>query len=178
TPADGATYPATEFGRSLQEVAQLIKARVGLEAACVDLGGWDMHSAMGTTDNGLMATQLDDLAGGLAAFYTDLGTLMRGTTVVTMSEFGRTVAENGSQGTDHGYGNVMFAMGGGIRGGKVYGRWPGLAKSQLDKQGDLEVTTDYRDVLAEIIRQRMRNGRLGEVFPRYRPRPVGFADPR
>ncbi len=177
-PANGATYPATEFGRALQEVAQLIKAKVGLEAAAVDLGGWDMHTAMGTPDSGLMANQLDDFAGGLGAFYIDLGSLMATTTVVTMSEFGRTVAENGSQGTDHGYGNVMFAMGGGIRGGKVYGRWPTLAKAQLDKQGDLRATTDYRDVLAEIVRQRMRNGRLSEVFPRYRPRAVGFADPR
>ena len=177
-PAEGATYPATEFGRALQEIAQLIKARVGLEAACVDLGGWDMHSGMGTTENGLMATQLDELASGLGAFYTDLGALMATTTIVTMSEFGRTVAENGSQGTDHGYGNAMFVMGGGIRGGKVYGRWPGLAKDKLDKQGDLVVTTDYRDVLAEVVRQRMRNGRLSEVFPRYRPRAIGFADPR
>ncbi|HVE99026.1 MAG TPA: DUF1501 domain-containing protein [Mycobacteriales bacterium] len=176
TPANGAAYPATEFGRSLQEVAQLIKAKVGLEAACVDLGGWDMHSGMGTTDNGLMAAQLDDFAGGLAAFYTDLGALMRTTTVVTMSEFGRTVAENGSNGTDHGYGSCMLVMGGGIRGGKVYGRWPTLAKSKLDKQGDLMVTTDYRDVLAEIVRVRMRNGRLGDVFPGLRPRALGFAE--
>jgi uncharacterized protein (DUF1501 family) len=176
TPANGATYPATEFGRALQEIAQLVKAKVGLEAACLDLPGWDMHQGIGTPDQGLMATQLDDFAGGLAAFYTDLGPLMARTTVVTMSEFGRTVAENGSNGTDHGYGSYMFVMGGGIRGGKVYGRWPTLAKAKLDPQGDLMVTTDYRDVLAEIVRVRMRNGRLGEVFPSYRPRPVGFAE--
>ncbi|HVE64877.1 MAG TPA: DUF1501 domain-containing protein [Mycobacteriales bacterium] len=177
-PANGATYPASEFGRALQEIAQLIKARVGLEAATLDLNGWDMHSAMGTPDSGLMADHLEDFAGGLGAFYTDLGPLMATTTVVTMSEFGRTVAENGSNGTDHGHGNVMFAMGGGIRGGKIYGQWPTLEKAELDKQGDLRATTDYRDVLAEIVRQRMRNGRLSEVFPRYRPRALGFAEPR
>ncbi|HVF18939.1 MAG TPA: DUF1501 domain-containing protein [Mycobacteriales bacterium] len=176
TPANGATYPATEFGRALQEVAQLIKAKVGLEAACLDLPGWDMHQGIGTPDQGLMAAQLDDFAGGLAAFYTDLGPLMARTTVVTMSEFGRTVAENGSNGTDHGYGSNMFLMGGGIRGGRVYGRWPTLAKDKLDKQGDLMVTTDYRDVLAEIVRVRMRNGRLGDVFPGHRARPIGFTE--
>jgi uncharacterized protein (DUF1501 family) len=177
-PGKGATYPGTDFARALSEVARLIRANVGLEAACVDLGGWDMHTGLGTADNGAMATQLTVLAQGLAAFYRDLGSRMRSVTVVTMSEFGRTFHENGSNGTDHGFGNAMLVLGGGIRGRKVYGRWPGLRKDQLDRMGDLKVTTDYRDVLAEIVSVRMRNPRLSKVFPGFRPRPLGLADPR
>ena len=177
-PANGAVYPASEFGRALSEVARLIRAGVGLEAACVDLGGWDMHAGIGTADTGAMASQLTVFAEALAAFYRDLGGLMSSVTVVTMSEFGRTFAENGSNGTDHGYGNAMFVLGGGIRGKRVYARWPGLAREQLDYSGDLRVTTDYRDVLAEIVAVRMRNSRLSSVFPGFRPRFVGLAEPR
>ncbi len=178
TPANGASYPATEFARRLSEVARLIRADVGLEAACIDLGSWDMHAGLGTPDRGAMANMLTVFAEGLAAFYRDLGGLMGAVTVVTMSEFGRTFAENGSNGTDHGYGNAMFVLGGGIRGGKVYARWPGLAPDKLDKMGDLRVTTDYRDVLAEIVSRRMRNSRLAEVFPGFRPTPLGLAERR
>lgn len=174
-PDNGVTYPATEFARALSEVARLIRAGVGLEAACVDLGGWDMHVGIGTPDRGAMATQLTVLAEGLAAFYRDLGSRMGSVTVVTMSEFGRTFHENGSNGADHGYGNAMLVLGGGIRGRKVYARWPGLAPNQLDKMGDLKVTTDYRDVLAEIVSVRMRNPRLSRVFPDFSPRPLGLA---
>jgi uncharacterized protein (DUF1501 family) len=176
-PGNGAVYPATEFARGLSEVARLIRAGVGLEAACVDLGGWDMHVGIGNADTGAMATQLTVFAEALAAFYQDLGALMGGVTVVTMSEFGRTFAENGSNGTDHGYGNAMFVLGKGVK-GKVYARWPGLAADQLDKMGDLKVTTDYRDVLAEIVSVRMLNSNLTSVFPGFTPRFVGLAKPR
>ncbi len=166
TPAGGAQYPDTEFGRSLQQVAQLIKAGVGLEIAAVDIGGWDTHAAQGGLE-GAMPALLAEFAAGLGAFYTDLGVLMAGITVVSMSEFGRRLAENGSQGTDHGHGGVMFALGGGINGGKVYTDWPGLAPEQLYGPGDLSITTDFRDVLGEIVQQRLKNPEIETVFPGY-----------
>jgi uncharacterized protein (DUF1501 family) len=137
-----------------------------------------MHAGIGTADNGVMAGQLTVFAEALAAFYKDLGERMSSVTVVTMSEFGRTFAENGSNGTDHGYGNAMFVLGGGIRGKKVYAQWPGLAREQLDRFGDLKVTTDYRDVLAEIVSVRMLNSRLSSVFPGFSPSFLGLAQPR
>ncbi len=172
-PAGGVSYPIDEFGMGLQQVAQLIKADVGLEVACLDLGGWDTHENQGTLDgefNGLMS----QLAQGLHALYHDLGDKMRRVTVVTMSEFGRQVAENGSQGTDHGHGNVMFLMGGGIKGGQVFTRWPTLAPEARDEGIDLAITTDYRDILAEVVSQRLKNPALDVVFPNYTPRPVGL----
>ncbi len=177
-PANGAVYPANTFGQRLQEVASFIKSGSGLEAAAIDLDGWDLHAAAGGPSGGLMADMVTTLAGGLGAFYTDLGSAMNNITVVALSEFGRTPAENGSAGTDHGYGNCMFVMGGGIRGGKVYARWPGLGAKQLDDRGDLRVTIDYRDVLADVVMNRMGNSRVGDVFPGHRARPLGLADKR
>lgn len=163
-PANGAEYPQTECGMALMQVAQLVKADVGLEVACVDLGGWDSHSGQGRIE-GEMAQAIDELGRGLAAFYADLGDRMRRVTVVTMSEFGRRVQENSSGGTDHGHGGFMFLLGGKVNGGRVYGDWPGLAPGQLAWPGDLEITTDYRTVLAEVLARRMGNARLGDVFP-------------
>lgn len=175
-PANGAQYPDDEFGLGLKQVAQLIKADVGLEVACVDLGGWDTHENQGTL-TGEFNTLLTTLSNGLAAFYHDLRDYMAGVTVVTMSEFGRRAHENGSQGTDHGHGNVMFLMGGGVNGGQVHARWPGLAPEALD-DGDLAITTDYRDVLAEVVSRRLRNPALDQIFPGYRPGAVDVVKER
>ncbi len=172
-PATGAKYPQGSFGSGMMQVAQLIKAEVGLEAACVDVGGWDTHANEGGSD-GYMARLLGELGNTLAAFYSDLGDWARRTTVVTMSEFGRRAKENGSSGTDHGHGNVMFVLGGNVAGGKVHGDWPTLALDKLAAPGDLTVTTDYRDVLAEIISKRLGNARLDQVFPNYTPQMRGI----
>lgn len=174
-PEGGAVYPDDEFGLGLRQVAQLIKADVGLEVACIDLGGWDTHEYQGTLD-GEFNSLLTTLAQGLAAFYADLDGRMQGVSVVTMSEFGRRVAENGSAGTDHGHGNVMFLMGGGVVGGQVFADWPTLALNALD-DGDLAITTDYRDVLAEVVGQRLGNPALGQVFPNFAPTPLGLMVP-
>lgn len=162
-PEGGARYPEGSFGRGLREIAQLIKADLGLEVACLDLGGWDSHIAQGHLLDGLMR----DLAGGLSAFHADLGEHMERVTLLAMSEFGRRVQENGGLGTDHGRGTCFFVMGGGIRGGRVLARWPGLAPEHLEGPGDLPVTTDYRDLLAEIVARRLRNPDWSRVFPEY-----------
>ncbi|MCK6576936.1 MAG: DUF1501 domain-containing protein [Anaerolineae bacterium] len=177
-PANGAVYPEDEegFGMGLRQIAQLIKANVGLEVACLDLGGWDTHENQGTHD-GYFQSQLAVLAQGLSAFYADMQDLMPGVTVVTMSEFGRRVAENGSAGTDHGHGNFMLVMGGGAQGGRVYADWPTLAPEVLN-DGDLAITTDYRDVLAEILTYRLNNPALDQVFPNFTPTPRGIVTAR
>lgn len=166
TPANGAKYPAGYFGQSLGTLAQLIKAEMGVEVAAVDIGGWDTHQAEGGAD-GQIARLLQEFAEGLAAFYADMGDRMSRITLVTMSEFGRRVQENSSRGTDHGHGNVMFTMGGGVNGGKVYGEWPTLAADKLYGPGDLAVTTDFRDVLGEVVQKRLGNSNLAAVFPGY-----------
>lgn len=162
-PSHGAAYPESDFGSALRQVAQIIKADLGLEVACIDLGGWDTHEEQGGRD-GYMADLLADLATGLHAFYTDLEDRMGRITVVTMTEFGRRPEENASAGTDHGVASVMFALGGGVNGGRVFGTWPGLAPDALD-EGDLAVTTDYRTVLGEVLQKRLGNPNLNEVFP-------------
>jgi uncharacterized protein (DUF1501 family) len=167
-PANGARYPETGFGAALLQVAQLIKADLGLEVACVDLDGWDTHAAQGRA-TGPMPDLLAELAKGLTAFHTDLGDRMQRITLVTMTEFGRRVKDNASGGTDHGHGSFMFLLGGGIEGGRVYGDWPGLAPDRLVGPGDLAITTDYRTVLAEVLERRLRNPRLAEVFPGFTP---------
>lgn len=164
TPQNGAVYPVGEFGEALQQVAQLVRAEVGLEVAAVDYGGWDTHIAQGALE-GQMPSLLADLGAGLAAFYHDLGDTMKRVTVVAMSEFGRRAEENGGGGTDHGHGNLMFTMGGSIHGGRVYGVWPGLAPDQLVAPGDLAVTTDFRSVLGELVQTHLLNPALDQVFP-------------
>lgn len=158
--ANGADYPDTAFGRQLQQVAQLVKAGVGLEAAAVDIGGWDHHN----DELRLLAPLLDEFARGLAAFRTDLGVRMARVCVVSMSEFGRRAYENASGGTDHGTANCLFLLGGGVAGGKVHADWPGLGDADLDR-GDLAITTDYRSVLAELLRKRRGETDLAAVFP-------------
>lgn len=159
-------YPTTEFGLGLKQIAMLVKAEVGLEVAAIDLGGWDTHFAQGGSE-GLMANLLNELGSGLAALHTDLFDYANRLTIVVMSEFGRRAQENASLGTDHGHGSLMMLMGGHVVGGQVHGAWPGLGKDQLFGPGDLAVTSDYRDVLAEICVKRLNNPALGEIFPNY-----------
>ncbi|MFN8399394.1 MAG: DUF1501 domain-containing protein [Anaerolineales bacterium] len=162
------TYPDTEFGLALKQTAMLIKAEVGLEVSAIDLGGWDTHFTQGST-TGLMPNLMKDLAEGLAAFHADMADHMSKLTTVTMSEFGRRAYENGSLGTDHGHGSMMMVLGGNVDGGKVHGQWPGLEEGQLIGPGDLAVTTDYRDVLSEVLSKRLNNPATGDVFPEYQP---------
>ncbi|MEV4277145.1 DUF1501 domain-containing protein [Actinoplanes xinjiangensis] len=165
-PANGAVYPGTDLGAALRDVARLIRSGTGLMSATVDSGDWDMHENLGPAVAGRrMFDQLKALASALAAFAADLGPDgLRRVTLITISEFGRRVTQNGSGGLDHGYGNAMFVLGGAVKGGKVYGRWPGLATAQL-RDGDLAVTTDYRAVIGEILRARCGVGDLTGVFP-------------
>jgi uncharacterized protein (DUF1501 family) len=152
-PSNGASYPSTDLGGSLSDVAQLIKSKVGLRVAAVDCGNWDMHVGMGGPTGGWMHDNLTGLGQALSAFATDLGSTMSRVVVVTLSEFGRRVQENDSGGVDHGHANAVFVLGGGVRGGKVYGHWPGLAAGDL-VLGNLKGATDYRTVLAEILEKR------------------------
>ncbi len=163
-PGNGAEYPKGPFGNALKQIAQLIKAGVGLEVAFADVGGWDTHVGEGGAQ-GQLSNRLRDYGQAIAAFARDLGSRMADVTLVTMSEFGRTVKENGNRGTDHGHANVMLLLGGGVKGGKVYGRWPGLDSSHLYENRDLAVTTDFRDVFAEILSKRMGVANLKSVFP-------------
>ncbi|MBK9006181.1 MAG: DUF1501 domain-containing protein [Anaerolineae bacterium] len=166
TPSGGAAYPETEFGMAMKQVAQIAKAEIGLEVACVDIGGWDTHNQQGQLE-GELPTLLNEFSSGLASLYHDLGDRAKNVTIVTMSEFGRRVKENASDGTDHGHGNCMFVLGGGVNGGKVYGQWPGLAPENLYEGIDLNITTDYRDVLGEVVEKRLKNPALVDVFPMY-----------
>jgi len=161
-----AAYPESEFGMGLKQVAALAKADLGLEAAALDLGGWDTHFAQGSVD-GLMPRLMQDLAQGLSAFYSDLTDLRDRLSIVVMTEFGRRAYENASLGTDHGHGALMLLLGGGVNGGRVHGRWPGMEREQLFGPGDLAVTTDYRDVLGEVCLKRLNNPNLAAVFPGY-----------
>jgi uncharacterized protein (DUF1501 family) len=165
-PSSGATYPNGEFGRSLRQIAQLIKADVGVEGAFADLGGWDTHVAQGGAQ-GQLANRFRELAAGIRALYTDLGDRMEDVVILTMSEFGRTAAENGSGGTDHGHANVMLAMGGPVRGSRILGDWPGLEREQLYEGRDLALTTDFRDVFGEIVQGHLGAAHLDRVFPGY-----------
>ena len=164
TPAPGADYPKGRFGDSLRQLAQLIKANLGVQVAFADIGGWDHHVNEGAAE-GQLANVLRDFSRSLAAFWIDLGDLAEDTVVVTMSEFGRTARENGNRGTDHGHANVMFVLGGPVEGGKVYGRWPGLDQSQLYEARDLALTTDFRQVIGEAAVRHMGNPKLDSVFP-------------
>jgi uncharacterized protein (DUF1501 family) len=171
--AAGADYPKGRFGDSLRQLAQLIKANLGVQVAFADIGGWDHHVNEGSTE-GQIANVLRDFSQSIAAFWTDLGDLGEDTVVVTMSEFGRTARENGNRGTDHGHANVMFVLGGPVKGGRVYGRWPGLDQSQLYEGRDLALTTDFRQVLGETVARHMGNKNLADVFPGYENQPGKF----
>jgi len=164
TPANGAEYPRSPFGEALKQIAQLIKADVGLEVAFAESGNWDHHVNEGAAV-GILANRLDDLARGVSALVRDLGDRMQDVVVLTMSEFGRAVAENGNRGTDHGHGNAMMIIGGPVRGGKVYGRWPGLAQEQRYDGRDLSVTTDFRSVFAEVVHGHLGLADTRPVFP-------------
>ncbi|MGF1505169.1 MAG: DUF1501 domain-containing protein [Anaerolineae bacterium] len=168
----GALYPESEFGLALLQTAALLRADVGLETVCIDAGGWDTHFAQGSTQ-GEFANLVTDLAQGLAAFHEDMGPDMENVTVVVMSEFGRRLAENASRGTDHGHGGAMLVMSGSLQADPVVADWPGLDLENLD-DGDLSITTDYRDVLSEIIRLRLNNPGVADVFPDFEPAPVGL----
>jgi len=172
TPENGAEYPNGGFGKNLQAVAQMIKMQLGLRVATVDLGGWDTHDSQGDDGGGYFADRLGELAQGMNAFYTDLsgsGGTNNGhrVTTVVMSEFGRSLKQNGSRGTDHGHGNIMLVMGDSVNGGQVHGTWPGLGVDQLYDRRDLDITTDYRRVLSEILIRRLGNPNLGSIFPEY-----------
>src|SRR5262245_2380129 len=165
-PENGAQYPNGQFGQALQQIAQLTKADLGLEVAFADIGGCDTHVNQGGSQ-GQLATRLDDFSRSIAALVTDLGERMADTVVVTMSEFGRAVNENGNRGTDHGHGNAMLVIGGGVRGGKVYGRWPGLAMNKRFEGRDLAITTDFRDVFGEIVVRHLSVADPKPIFPGY-----------
>jgi uncharacterized protein (DUF1501 family) len=173
TPSAAADYPKGRFGDSLKQLAQLIKANLGVQVAFADIGGWDHHVNEGSTQ-GQIANVLREFSQSLAAFWIDLGDLGEDTVVVTMSEFGRTARENGNRGTDHGHANVMFVIGGPVKGGRVYGHWPGLDQSQLYEGRDLAVTTDFRRVVGEAVYRHLGNKALGQVFPGFDNQPGQF----
>jgi uncharacterized protein (DUF1501 family) len=163
-PPSSERYPGGRFGAGLSQIARLIKADVGLEIAFAEIGGWDTHANEGGA-SGQLANRLRELAAGLAAFDRDLGDRMADVVLLTLSEFGRTARENGNRGTDHGHANVMFAMGGKVRGGKVYGRWPGLAPEVLFEGRDLALTTDYRAVCTEVVARHLGLRNVSKIFP-------------
>ena len=170
-PTNGAAYPRGQFGEQLSLITQLIKLDMGLSVATIDLGGWDTHENQGNGQNAYFGNLVGQLAEGLAALYTDLDSggasnLGNRLTIVVQSEFGLRLRENANRGTDHGRGNVMLVLGGEVNGG-VYGQWPGLSSEQLFDGADLEVTTDFRQILSEILIRRLANPHLGEVFPGY-----------
>jgi len=165
-PRNGADYPRSQFGQRLLQIAQLIKANVGLEIAFADVGGWDTHVNQGAA-NGQLATRLDDFAKSIAALVTDLGDRMDDVLILTMSEFGRMARENGNRGTDHGHAGALFVIGGDVKGGKVHGKWPGLATEQLYEGRDLALTTDFRSVFSEVTARHLGATKLETVFPGY-----------
>ena len=172
-PEHGADYPRSPFGQALKQIAQLIKANVGIEVAFADVGGWDTHVNQGA-GQGQLAGRLDDFSRSIAALVTDLGDRMEDTVVLTMSEFGRAVGENGNRGTDHGHGNAMMVLGGGVRGGRVHGKWPGLSREHRFEGRDLAVTTDFRDVFGEIVVRHLGVADARPIFPGYDLQPKRF----
>ena len=172
-PAAGVVYPNTPFGNSLKQIAQLMKANLGVEAAFSDIGGWDTHQNQGNV-NGQLANKLKEFSESIAAFWRDMGDDAENMTLVTMSEFGRTARQNGTGGTDHGHANVMFVLGGSVKGGKVYGKWPGLANEQLNEGRDLAVTTDFRNVLGEAAFKTLGSRNMDAVFPGAKVHPANF----
>ena len=165
-PSNGAQYPRTQFGQRLLQIAQLVKANVGLEIAFADVGGWDTHVNQGGA-TGQLANRLNDFAASIAALVQDLGDRMNDVVILTMSEFGRMAKENGNRGTDHGHAGALFVIGGGVRGGKVYGRWPGLEPEQLYEGRDLALTTDFRTVFSEVAGRHLGATQVDRIFPGY-----------
>jgi uncharacterized protein (DUF1501 family) len=172
-PAPGIEYPNNEFGNNMKQIAQLLKSNLGVEAAFTDVGGWDTHQNQGGVD-GQLSDRLREFSSAIFAFWQDMGDSSENITLVTMSEFGRTARQNGTGGTDHGHANVMFVLGGHVNGGKVYGRWPGLANEQLNEGRDLAVTTDFRQVLGEAVSKTIGARNLDAVFPNAQLRPDRF----
>ncbi len=172
-PANGALYPRGRFGESLRQIAQLIKANVGIEVAFLDSGGWDTHAGQGNSQ-GQLANRLGEFAQALGAFDRDLGDRMADVVVLTMSEFGRTVQENGNHGTDHGHATVMLVLGGPVKGGQVYGRWPGISREQLFEGRDLDVTTDFRHLFAEVAVKHLGVPASAPLFPGFALKPSAF----
>ena len=172
-PAAGVTYPNTPYGNSLKQIAQLMKANLGVEAAFSDIGGWDTHQNQGAA-TGQLANRLTEFSNGIAAFWKDMGDDAENITLVTMSEFGRTARQNGTGGTDHGHANVMFVLGGQVKGGKVYGQWPGVENAQLNEGRDLAVTTDFRRVLGEAAYKTLGARNMEIVFPGAQVHPESF----
>ncbi len=172
-PANGAAYPGGPLGQSLRQVAQLIKSGVGLEVAFAEVGGWDHHVNEGGVQ-GQLAFRLKDFGDALAAFHRDLGDRLENVVVLTMSEFGRTARENGNRGTDHGHANAMFVLGGPVKGGKVYGKWPGLRPDELNEGRDLALTTDFRDVFAEVMSRHVGARDIASIFPGFSVSPDRF----
>jgi uncharacterized protein (DUF1501 family) len=173
TPRNGADYPTSEFGNRMKQIAQLLKSNLGVEAAFTDVGGWDTHQNQGSVE-GQLSNRLREFSASIAAFWRDMGDEAENITLVTMSEFGRTARENGTGGTDHGHANAMFILGGNVKGGKVYGRWPGLENHQLNEGRDLALTTDYRHVLGELVNKTVGASNLDLVFPGARIAPNNF----
>ena len=171
-PSGRGAYPRTPLANSLRQIAELIRSDVGLEVAFAESGGWDTHAAQGGVE-GALSVNLRTLSEAIAAFANDLGSRMSDVVLVTMSEFGRTVRENGSRGTDHGHGTVMMLLGGSVKGGRVHGRWPGLQREELFEGRDLAVTTDFRDVFGDVLTKHMGVEALASVFPAHAYRAVG-----
>ncbi len=172
-PQNNADYPRSQFGTRLLQIAQLIKANVGLEIAFADVGGWDTHVNQGSS-TGQLAQRLDDFSRSIAALVTDLGDKMDDVVILTMSEFGRMARENGNRGTDHGHAGALFVIGGHIKGGKVHGKWPGLEQEQLYEGRDLALTTDFRSVFAEIVQHHLGARALDRIFPGFTALPHDF----
>ncbi len=172
-PAPGVTYPRGQFGARLRQIAQLIKSDIGLEIAFTDIGGWDTHANQGSS-TGQLALRLTELSQGVSSLYADLEDRAGDVVILTMTEFGRTARENGNRGTDHGHASVMFALGGYVQGGKVYGKWPGLKNHQLYEGRDLAITTDFRDVFAELAKNHLDASNLNMIFPGYQANTSNF----
>jgi uncharacterized protein (DUF1501 family) len=172
-PDNGAQYPRGKLGESVKQIAQLIKADVGLEVAFADMGGWDTHANQGN-EKGQLAQRLAEFSQSLAALYRDLGDRMADVVVLTMSEFGRTVRENGNRGTDHGHATAMLVLGGAVKGGRMVGRWPGLAREQLYEGRDLAVTTDFRNLFAEVAVRHLGVPASAPLFPGFTTNPAKY----
>lgn len=172
-PAPGVTYPRGQFGDRLRQIAQLIKSDIGIEVAFTDISGWDTHANQGNSQ-GQLATRLGEFSQGISALYTDLQDRAGDVVILTMTEFGRTAKENGNRGTDHGHASAMFVLGGEVKGGKVYGRWPGLKVEQLNERRDLALTTDFRDVFAELAKNHLGATNLNLIFPGYQSNITNF----